>query len=118
MKEKALKIKSKYINKFIERLHEIFKDLDFHTGLWDDQNPSTPFGERSTPKTFLSRTLRSLCGARDHECAEELEKRRAWDVYSYITRSFQPITERLRDWITSPKSNGYESLQTTIASSA
>jgi guanosine-3',5'-bis(diphosphate) 3'-pyrophosphohydrolase len=45
---------------------------------------------------------------------KELEKRRAWDVYSYITDHFQPVQERLRDWITTPKSNGYESLQTTV----
>jgi GTP pyrophosphokinase len=35
-------------------------------------------------------------------------------LYSHVTDHFQPVPERLRDWITTPKSNGYESLQTTV----
>jgi guanosine-3',5'-bis(diphosphate) 3'-pyrophosphohydrolase len=35
-------------------------------------------------------------------------------VYSVVTDEFQPIPERLKDWITTPKSNGYESLHTTV----
>jgi len=42
------------------------------------------------------------------------EKSVCWQVYSVITDVYMPIPERLRDWITNPKSNGYESLHTTI----
>ncbi len=42
------------------------------------------------------------------------EKSICWQVYSVITDVYNPIPERLRDWITNPKSNGYESLHTTI----
>ena len=45
---------------------------------------------------------------------EDEEKRACWHVYSLITDFYKPIPERLKDWITSPKGNGYESLHTTI----
>ncbi|MBT4401595.1 MAG: bifunctional (p)ppGpp synthetase/guanosine-3',5'-bis(diphosphate) 3'-pyrophosphohydrolase [Bacteroidetes bacterium] len=42
------------------------------------------------------------------------EKADCWQVYSYITDIYQPNPNRLRDWISSPKPNGYESLHTTV----
>ncbi len=44
----------------------------------------------------------------------ENEKSDCWTVYSVITEEYQANPERLRDWITIPKSNGYESLHTTV----
>jgi GTP diphosphokinase / guanosine-3',5'-bis(diphosphate) 3'-diphosphatase len=44
----------------------------------------------------------------------EKEKLLCWQVYSIVTDVHQPIPERLKDWITTPKSNGYESLHTTV----
>ena len=42
------------------------------------------------------------------------EKFLAWKIYSIVTDHFTPNTTRLRDWISSPKSNGYESLHITV----
>ncbi len=42
------------------------------------------------------------------------EKSLCWQVYSIVTDVHRPIPERLKDWITTPKSNGYESLHTTV----
>lgn len=42
------------------------------------------------------------------------EKADCWNVYSIITDSYFPNPDRLRDWISSPKTNGYESLHTTV----
>ncbi len=44
----------------------------------------------------------------------EREKELCWKAYSVVTEYYQPDTNRLRDWITVPKSNGYESLHTTV----
>ncbi len=44
----------------------------------------------------------------------EREKALCWQVYSIVTSVHTPIPERLKDWITIPKSNGYESLHTTV----
>ena len=42
------------------------------------------------------------------------EKADCWRVYSIVTDFYQPNPKRLRDWISVPKSNGYESLHTTV----
>nr|WP_320119632.1 RelA/SpoT family protein [uncultured Marinifilum sp.] len=42
------------------------------------------------------------------------EKSECWKVYSAVSDLYRPNPERLRDWITIPKSNGYESLHTTV----
>ena len=47
----------------------------------------------------------------------ELEKSACWAVYSMVTDHYKPNPERLKDWISNPKSNGYESLHTTVMSS-
>jgi len=44
----------------------------------------------------------------------EDEKSDCWTAYSFVTEEYQANPERLRDWITIPKSNGYESLHTTV----
>lgn len=44
----------------------------------------------------------------------ENEKSDCWQVYSIVTDLFQPNPSRMRDWISVPKSNGYESLHTTV----
>jgi GTP pyrophosphokinase len=44
----------------------------------------------------------------------EREKAECWQVYSVITDMYQPNPQRLKDWLSVPKSNGYESLHTTV----
>ena len=44
----------------------------------------------------------------------EKEKLKCWQAYSIVTDVHTPLPERLKDWITMPKSNGYESLHTTV----
>ena len=45
---------------------------------------------------------------------QEKEKMQCWQVYSIVTDMYQPNPKRLRDWISVPKSNGYESLHITV----
>jgi GTP pyrophosphokinase len=44
----------------------------------------------------------------------EHEKEDCWKVYSLVTDEYNPSTERLRDWLSNPKNNGYEALHTTV----
>lgn len=44
------------------------------------------------------------------------EKSACWNVYSVVTDYYKPNPDRLRDWISTPKGNGYESLHTTVMS--
>ncbi|MBR2367553.1 MAG: bifunctional (p)ppGpp synthetase/guanosine-3',5'-bis(diphosphate) 3'-pyrophosphohydrolase [Alistipes sp.] len=48
------------------------------------------------------------------DCPPEREKAQCWTVYSHVTSLYTPNPERMRDWISIPKSNGYESLHTTV----
>ncbi|MBO4340963.1 MAG: bifunctional (p)ppGpp synthetase/guanosine-3',5'-bis(diphosphate) 3'-pyrophosphohydrolase [Bacteroidales bacterium] len=50
------------------------------------------------------------CDVEDHV----LEKDLCWQVYSFVTEEYEPDTSRLRDWISNPKPNGYESLHITV----
>lgn len=49
------------------------------------------------------------------DCPKEQEKAQCWLVYSIVSDFYTPNTDRMRDWITIPKSNGYESLHTTVS---
>jgi len=50
------------------------------------------------------------------ETPPELEKPDCWRIYSIVTDYYQPSPERLRDWVSTPRANGYESLHTTVMS--
>ena len=49
------------------------------------------------------------------DCPIEREKAQCWIAYSHVTSLYTPNPERMRDWISIPKSNGYESLHTTVS---
>ena len=49
-----------------------------------------------------------------YESTEKREKFDAWKIYSIVTDHFRPNPNRLRDWISQPKSTGYESLHITV----
>ena len=44
----------------------------------------------------------------------EMEKEACWKIYSFVTDMYSPAPERLRDWLSNPKANGYEALHTTV----
>ena len=49
------------------------------------------------------------------DCDKEQEKQQCWTAYSIVTDFYTPNPNRMRDWISIPKSNGYESLHTTVS---
>ena len=49
------------------------------------------------------------------DCEREMEKQLCWTVYSVVGDCYTPNPKRMRDWVTIPKSNGYESLHTTVS---
>ena len=48
------------------------------------------------------------------DCPPDKEKMQCWQAYSIVTDMYQPNPKRLRDWLSVPKSNGYESLHITV----
>ncbi|HHB79208.1 MAG TPA: bifunctional (p)ppGpp synthetase/guanosine-3',5'-bis(diphosphate) 3'-pyrophosphohydrolase, partial [Saprospiraceae bacterium] len=109
------KDRTEYINNFVRPLHRAIKALD------------VPFEIIGRPKSIFSIHNKML--GKEVEFEEiydlfairiiidvpiSLEKSLCWQVYSIITDFYSPIPERLKDWVTTPKSNGYESLHTTV----
>ena len=59
--------------------------------------------------------LKKACKAMNDKISQiEKEKQECWQVYSIVTDMYMPNPKRLRDWLSVPKSNGYESLHTTV----
>lgn len=50
----------------------------------------------------------------DCDAERELEHALCWKVFSYVTEEYESDTKRLRDWLSNPKPNGYESLHITV----
>ena len=48
------------------------------------------------------------------DCEPEREKMQCWQAFAIVTSMYQPNPKRLRDWLSVPKSNGYESLHITV----
>lgn len=49
------------------------------------------------------------------DCEPEVEKQQCWLTYSIVSDCYVPNPKRMRDWVSIPKSNGYESLHATVA---
>lgn len=104
-----------YIDRFIEPLRKELDELGVSyrvTGrpksiysIWSKiRNKKVPFEE--IYDLFAVRIIVDVPPKR--------EKPVCWWVYSTVTDIYRPIPERLKDWVTTPKANGYESLHTTV----
>lgn len=108
--------RSKYIEEFIEPVEKKLKDQSFQFKISGRpksiysiynkmQNKDVPFEE--IYDIFAIRIV--------FEPKKEMpEKAQCWSIYSLITDIYQPNPDRLRDWISTPKANGYEALHTTV----
>ncbi len=109
--------RTSFINKFIYPIkkelslkgieHDIFaRDKSIHA-IWEKmKSKEIPFEE--VYDLFAVRIIIDV--------PPELEKAECWRVYSIITDHYRPNQDRLRDWISIPKANGYEALHTTVMS--
>ncbi len=113
--QETKKSREAYIESFIEPLKEqldeigikyrIFGRAKSIYSIWNKlKNKQVPFEE--IYDLFAVRIIMDV--------EPRKEKLYCWQVYSIVTDVHKPITERLKDWITTPKANGYESLHTTV----
>lgn len=108
-------VRKKFIQKFIEPLKEILSEQGFKFKIFG--RPKSIFGIYNKIKTkhVSFEEIYDLFAIRIViDSPLEQEKADCWKVYSIITDFYHPSPERLRDWISTPKSNGYESLHTTV----
>ncbi|HEY1037998.1 MAG TPA: bifunctional (p)ppGpp synthetase/guanosine-3',5'-bis(diphosphate) 3'-pyrophosphohydrolase [Bacteroidia bacterium] len=107
--------RKKFIQKFIEPIKEILNEQGFKSKIYGRPKSIFSIFNKIKHKGVEFEEIYDLFAIRIIiDTPFELEKTDCWRVYSIITDFYHPSPERLRDWISTPKANGYESLHTTV----
>lgn len=107
--------RSRYINEFIRPLREKLELANLHFEIYGRPKSIHSIWNKMKKKGVSFDEVYDLFAIRVilHSPPEE-EHTDCWKVYSVITSEYNPQPERLRDWLSRPKSNGYEALHTTV----
>lgn len=109
------KERSKYINEFINPLKDLLIEKGYNFEIYGRPKSIYSIYNKIKTKHVPFEEIYDLFAIRIIVDTEiEKEKSECWGVYSVITDLYTPSTERLRDWISNPKANGYEALHTTV----
>ncbi len=107
--------RSRYINEFIKPIKEKLKKAGFQFDIYGRPKSIHSIWNKMKKKGVDFDEVYDLFAIRIIVYAPpEKEKEDCWKVYSLITDEYMPSPERLRDWLSNPKSNGYEALHTTV----
>jgi GTP diphosphokinase / guanosine-3',5'-bis(diphosphate) 3'-diphosphatase len=107
--------RTKYINDFIKPIKEKLDKTGFDFEIYGRPKSIHSIWNKIKKKGVAFEEVYDLFAIRIIVNAEqEKEKEECWKVYSIITDAYNPSPERLRDWLSNPKSNGYEALHTTV----
>ena len=107
--------RTKYINDFIRPLKDKLDKADFDFEIYGRPKSIHSIWNKMKKKGVSFEEVYDLFAIRILVNATiEKEKEDCWKVYSIITDEYNPSPERLRDWLSNPKSNGYEALHTTV----
>lgn len=109
------KERTRYINEFIKPLKEKLKKARINAEIYGRPKSIHSIWNKMKKKKVEFEEVYDLFAIRAIlDSAPEKEKEECWKVYSLITDEYTPAPERLRDWLSNPKSNGYEALHTTV----
>src|SRR6187399_62796 len=107
--------RTKYINDFIRPLKEKLEKADLDFDIFGRPKSIHSIWNKMKKKGVSFEEVYDLFAIRIIvKSTPEKEKEDCWKVYSMITDEYTPSPERLRDWLSNPKSNGYEALHTTV----
>src|ERR1700733_2193485 len=107
--------RSRYINEFIKPLKEKLEKGEFNFEIYGRPKSIHSIWNKMRKKGVGFEEVYDLFAIRVIlNSSPEKEKEDCWKVYSMITDEYNPSPERLRDWLSNPKSNGYEALHTTV----
>ncbi len=107
--------RTRYINEFIRPLKEKLVASGFHFDIYGRPKSIHSIWNKIKKKSVSFEEVYDLFAIRVIlDSPPEKEKEDCWKVYSMITDEYMPSPERLRDWLSNPKSNGYEALHTTV----
>lgn len=104
-----------YIQSFIEPLKEKLEKAGFKFSIKGRTKSIYSIWNKMRKQNTAFENIYDLFAIRIIlDSPSELEHSECWQVYSIITDMYQPNPKRLRDWLSIPKSNGYESLHITV----
>lgn len=107
--------RTRYINEFIKPIREKLQQEGFDFEIFGRPKTIHSIWQKMRKKGVSFEEVYDLFAIRIIlKSPPEREKADCWRVYSLITDFYMPNTERLRDWISNPKSNGYEALHITV----
>src|SRR5215212_8267061 len=107
--------RSKYINEFIKPLKEKLDKGGFEFEIYGRPKSIHSISNKMKKKAVAFEEVYDLFAIRVIlNSPPDKEKEDCWKVYSMVTDEYVPAPERLRDWLSNPKSNGYEALHTTV----
>lgn len=104
-----------YITAFIEPLKKKLQDMGFKFSIKGRTKSIQSIYKKMLKQNTTVDHIYDLFAIRIIiDAPLEREKAECWQIYSVIADMYQPNPKRLRDWLSIPKSNGYESLHTTV----
>lgn len=107
--------RTRYINEFIRPIKEKMQAANFNFEIYGRPKSIHSIWNKIKKKGVAFEEVYDLFAIRVIlDSPAEKEKEDCWKVYSMITDEYNPSPERLRDWLSNPKSNGYEALHTTV----
>ncbi len=107
--------RSRYINEFIKPLKEKLEKAGFDFEIYGRPKSIHSIWNKMRKKSVAFEEVYDLFAIRVIiNSLPEKEKEDCWKVYSIITDEYIPSPARMRDWLSNPKSNGYEALHTTV----
>src|SRR5215203_5653215 len=107
--------RTRYINEFVKPLKEKLDKGGFDFEIYGRPKSIHSIWNKMKKKGVAFEEVYDLFAIRVIlNSPPEKEKEDCWKVYSMITDEYTPSPERLRDWLSNPKSNGYEALHTTV----
>jgi GTP pyrophosphokinase len=110
--------RTRYINEFIRPIKEGLEKAGLKVEVYGRPKSIHSIWNKMKKKGVAFEEVYDLFAIRVIlETPPEREKEDCWKAYSMITDMYTPSPERLRDWLSNPKSNGYEALHTTVMGS-
>ena len=107
--------RTRYINEFIKPVKEKLDKGGFEYEIYGRPKSIHSIWNKMKKKNVEFEEVYDLFAIRIIVNApQELEKEACWKIYSFVTDMYSPAPERLRDWLSNPKANGYEALHTTV----
>lgn len=107
--------RERYIKEFVGPIQEILTEQGINADVFGRPKSIFSIWNKMRKKSIPFEEVYDLFAIRIIiDAPQESEKAECWKAYSIVTDLYRPNPDRLRDWVSSPKANGYESLHTTV----